>query len=184
MFSKDMIDKMSKAEVKAAKNLDAFLSDDDRTMLDARWAALTAPPAPTAFPKQAELDEAYAQWKAWGETIKALHTEARLGNHTYHKADGETVKPGKTRKAPVKAGKATIVIGGTEYKSWTEAANGLNVHPEYDHSVARNWRPLVMAATEGTVRLTGTTVEEYAQAFPIPKDCKWAYVAAEEVKAE
>ena len=179
MFTREIIDGMDKTQVKAAKGLGSLLNDDDKTMLDARLTVLTAPPAPTAFPKQSELDEAYAQWKAWGETIKALHTEARLGNHTYIRADGETVKPGKTRKAPVRTGKATIVIGGTEYKSWTEAANGLNVHPEYDRNVARNWRPLVMAATAGTVRLTGTTVAEYLAAFPIPVGCKWEYVLAE-----
>ena len=43
MFTPEQIGKMSKAEVKAAKNLDAFLSDDDRKNLDARWQALTAP---------------------------------------------------------------------------------------------------------------------------------------------
>lgn len=180
MFTREIIDGMDKSQVKAAKGLGTLLNDDDKAMLEARWTALTAPPAPTPFPKQAELTDAYAQLAAWAETIKTLHTEARAGNHTYIRGDGETVKAAKTRKAPVKAGKATIVIGGNTYTSWQKAADGENVKPELDRKVSRNWRPLVMAATAGKVILTGVTVEEYSAAFPIGDGCKWEYVLAAE----
>lgn len=181
MFTAEQIGSMDKTQVKAAKGLGSLLSDDDKAMLDARLAVLTAPPAPTPFPRQAELDEAYAQWKAWGVTIKGLHAEARAGNHTYRNADGETVKPGKQRKATTTTtGKAQIVIGANVYKSWSEAADGENVKPDLSRTVARNWRPLVMAATTGTVKLTGVTVEEYTSAFPIPEGCDWMYEVATE----
>lgn len=185
MFTRDMINGMDKAQVKAAKGLGSLLNEDDKAMLDARLAVLTAPPAPTPFPKQAELDKAYAQWKSWGATIKDLIDEARTGNHTFTNGDGATVKPGKARKATTTTtGKAQIVIGAKTYTSWQKAADGENVKPDLSRTIARNWRPLVMAATTGTVKLTGTTVEEYTSAFPIPEGCKWEYIAAEEVKAE
>ena len=138
-----------------------------------------APPAPTPFPRQADLDEAYAQWKAWGVTIRTLTAEARAGNHTFTNGDGENVKPGKRRKAPATTtGKASIVIGKNVYKSWSEAADGENVKPDLSRTVARNWRPLVMAATTGKVILTGATVEEYTSAFPIPEGRDWTYEVA------
>lgn len=141
-----------------------------------------APPAPTPFPKQAELNEAYAQWKSWGATIKTLTAEARAGNHTFTNGDGQTVKPGKQRKATTTTttGKAQIVIGDNIYTSWSKAADGENVKPELDRNIARNWRPLVMAATAGKVILTGVTVEEYTSAFPIPEGCDWTYEVATE----
>lgn len=179
MFTPEQIGKMSKAEVKAARALDAFLSDDDKTGLDARWQALTAPPAPTAFPRQTELDEAYSEWQAWGQTIKELHAAARAGNHTFVKADGTTAKPGRARKAATtKTGKAQIVIDGRVYTSWNKAADGENVRPDLDRGTARNWRPLVMDATSGTVKLTGVTVEEYSEAFPIGDGQDWSYETA------
>ena len=178
MFTRDMINGMDKAQVKAAKGLGSLLSDDDKAMLDARLAVLTAPPAPTPFPKQAELTDAYAQWKSWGATIKTLVGEARTGNHTFTNGDGETVKPGKQRKASATTGKAQIVIGANVYTSWSAAADGENVKPDLSRTIARNWRPLVMASTAGKVILTGTTVEEYTSAFPIPEGCDWTYQVA------
>ena len=180
MFTKTQIDGMSKAEVKAALNLAAYLSEDVLKMLNDRMVALTAPPTPTPFPKQSELDDAYEQFKAWGATIKTLTAEARTGNHTFTNGDGATVKPTRTRKAPTgTAGKAQIVIGDNTYTSWQKAADGENVKPDLSRTVSRNWRPLVMAATAGTVKLTGISVEEYLAAFPIADGCKWTYEAAE-----
>ncbi len=179
MFTPEQIGKMSKAEVKAAKNLDAFLSDDDRKNLDARWQALTAPPAPTPFPKQEELDEAYAQIKLWSDAAKGLIAEARQGNHTYHKADGTVSKPGRARESQTTTtGKAQIVIGERVYTSWSKAADGENVRPDLSRDTARNWRPLVMDATSGTVKLTGVSVDEYLAAFPIGDGQDWSYEIA------
>ena len=179
MFTPDQIGTMDKSQVKAARGLGSLLSEEDKTGLDARWTALTAPPAPTPFPKQEELDEAYAQIKSWSDAAKGLIAEARQGNHTYHKADGAVVKPSKQRKAATnKTGKAQIVIGERVYTSWSKAADGENVRPDLSRDTARNWRPLVMDATTGTVKLTGVTVEEYLAAFPIGDGQDWSYEIA------
>lgn len=183
MFTREIIDSMDKSQVKAARGLGSLLNDDDKTWLDARLAVLTAPPAPTPFPRQAELDKAYSEWKAWGKVIKDLHTEARAGNHSYVNSDNVTVKPGRARKATI-TGKAQICIGENVYTSWQKAADGENVKPDLSRTVARNWRPLVMAATTGTVKLTGVTVTEYSEAFPIPEGVHWKYEAAAEEVAE
>lgn len=151
--------------------------------LDALLARMLkfAPPAPTPFPRQAELDEAYAQIKLWSDTAKELIKEAKQGNYTYRNSDSQTVRPGRARKAATTTtGKAQIVIGANVYTSWSKAADGENVKPDLSRTVARNWRPLVMAATTGTVKLTGTTVEEYTSAFPIPEGCDWTYEVATE----
>ena len=182
MFTREIIDGMDKSQVKAAKGLGSLLNDDDKTMLDARLAVLTAPPAPTPFPKQSQLDEAYAQLKAWSETIKGLHAEARAGNHTFTNGDGQTVKPGKTRKATSKptASVVAIVIDGQSHKSFTAAAEALkDVRPDLSRTVSRNWRPEVMAAKTGVVKIKGITAEEYAAYFPIPEGRDWTYEEVE-----
>ncbi len=179
MFTPDQIGTMDKSQVKAARGLGSLLSEEDKTGLDARWTALTAPPAPTPFPRQKELDEAYAQIKSWSDAAKGLIAEARQGNHTFTNGDGATVKPGRTRKAQTTTtGKAQICIGDNVYTSWSKAADGENVKPELSRTIARNWRPLVMDATSGTVKLTGVTVEEYLTAFPIGEGQDWTYELA------
>lgn len=185
MFTREIIDGMDKSQVKAAKGLGSILNDDDKTMLDARLAVLTAPPAPTPFPKQAELTDAYAQWKSWGATIKTLVSEARTGNHTFTNGDGETVKAAKTRKAPVTTeAKPVMIVDGREYTAWRSIADEYKVRPHLPRD-GQNWRkPVMLDVPGGIVRIAGMTVEEYSKYFPIPKDSTWTYIAAEDAKTE
>lgn len=179
MFTPEAIAKFNKAETKAALALAAHLDENTVKTLNDRLAELTAPPAPSPFPRQAELDEAYSEWQAWGQTIKELHAAARAGNHTFVKADGTVAKPGRARKSQTTTtGKAQIVIGERVYTSWSKAADGENVKPELSRTIARNWRPLVMDATSGTVKLTGVSVDEYLAAFPIGDGQDWSYEIA------
>ena len=148
-----------------------------------------APPAPTPFPRQAELDKAYSEWKAWGKVIKDLHTEARAGNHSYVNSDGESVKPGRARKATVenKGDMVDITLtDGSVFTSFTAVAvANPDIRPDLSREISRNWREHVMLAREGTIRITDITAEEYAQFFPIPEGRNWTYeAAAEEVAAE
>ena len=176
----ERINEMSKGQVqKQIQDIEDGLGNPAALeALNARMLKF-APPAATPFPKQKELDEAYSQFKAWGATIKTLTAEARTGNHTFTNGDGATVKPGRARKAQTTTtGKAQICIGDNVYTSWSKAADGENVRPDLSRDTARNWRPLVMDATTGTVKLTGVTVEEYLAAFPISEGQNWTYEIA------
>lgn len=179
MFTPDQIGTMDKSQVKAARGLGSLLSEEDKTGLDARWTALTAPPAPTPFPRQEELDEAYAQIKSWSDAAKGLIAEARQGNHTYHKADGAVVKPSKQRKASVenKGDMIDITLAdGSVFTSFTAVAvANPDIRPDLSREISRNWREHVMLAREGTIRITDITAEEYSQYFPIPKGSNWKY---------
>lgn len=137
MFTQEMIDKMDKAQVAAALKLAGLLDTETVAKLNARKDALAAPPAPTPFPKQAELTDAFENIAAWSEIAKALIKEARDGNHTWTDEDGEvkgTRKErakstgGKSEGSDVKVSGITVVTeDGAEHASFRLAADHLGL---------------------------------------------------------
>lgn len=152
MFTQETINKMDKAQVAAALKLSGLLDAETVAKLNARKDALNAPADPTPFPRQSELTDAWSQWKAWGETIKELVTEARKGNHTYVVDPKEGVKgkraPRATRQ-PRKSSEVRTVMtltvkteDGEEHASFRAAAEhlGLTAGLTAEKVSATSWR--------------------------------------------
>jgi len=122
MFTQEMINKMDKAQVAAALKLAGLLDTETVAKLNARKDALAAPPAPTPFPKQAELTDAFENIAAWSEIAKALIKEARDGNHTWTDKDGEVKGTRKER--------AKSAAGDKSKSSDDKAVSGITVVTE------------------------------------------------------
>ena len=146
----ERINGMTKGQVlKAIQDIEDGLGNP--AALEALNARLLkfAPPAPTPFPRQTELTEAYAQIKIWSDTAKKLIKEARDGNHTFVNSDSVTVKPGRARKANIehKGSLVAIVIDGKSYGSFSAVAVAFpDIQPHLNRAISRNWREHVLAA--------------------------------------
>jgi hypothetical protein len=166
MFTLAQIAAFTKQQCRDAAKWDAFLSQEEKDAITARMDVLTAPPAPTPFPKQDALTEAFEQWKAWDGVIKDLTAEARAGNHTYvvDPAEGP-VTPKKQRKprdpnAPKRERKQSDkerkpadgrpVVNGVEYRSFKAAADGLGLTAgmAQEDIDAKSWRRHLGVAAE------------------------------------
>jgi len=112
MFTQEVIDKMDKAQVAAALKLAGLLDSETVARLNTRKDALSAPPAPTPFPKQAELTDAFDNIAAWSEIAKALIKEARDGNHTWTDKEGAVKGTRKERAKKSVGDKSESSDGG------------------------------------------------------------------------